>query len=217
MKYQLIIILLFAFAGSMIAQETNDDYIEIGGEHAKKQKELQTFQRSIDHSGFMFGVDLRYAQIEEENTFVAGAKLAYVMNRSLEIGFAGVGMFSEQKPNAFFKDDWNLYAAYGGLHLAANIMPTKKVHFSIPILLGAGAVGYDEIIREPNQLRRYEDDVDEIFVAQVGGALVFNITHFMQAEIGIHYLHTTDIQLEHAPGLDINGVSGGFGLRFGRF
>lgn len=216
MKYQLIILFVLSMASIITAQEDSADYIDIGS-NKKSTKQLETFQQSVDHNGFMFGVDLRYAQIEGENTFVGGGKLAYVLNRSLEIGFAGVGMYSEQKSNAFFKDDWSLYGGYGGLHLAANIMPTKKVHFSIPVLLGAGAIGYDEIVREPNLSRRYIDDFDEIFVAQVGGALVFNITPFMQAELGVHYLHTTDIQLEHAPGLSINGFNGGFGLRFGRF
>lgn len=216
MKYQFIFLMLLSMVSFMSAQEDSADYIDIGGGKAKDEKQLETFQRSVEHNGFMIGLDFRYGQIENENAFVGGAKIAYIMNRKLEIGLAGVSMISEQKPNSFFNDDWNVYAAYGGLHLAANIQPTKKVHFSIPILLGAGAVGYDEHFREPGQ-NRFHDDFDEIFVAQVGGAMILNITSFMQAEIGVHYLHTTEIQLQHAPGLDINGVTAGFGLRFGRF
>lgn len=214
MKY-FIICTLFICSSSLFAQQDSTDYIDIGAGYDDRQ--IETFQQKKFHNGGYASLDFRYGQIENENALFAGGKVAYIMNRTLEVGLAGMGFITEQKNAAFEGNTLALGGGYGGLHLAAVIQPIKKVHFSIPVLLGAGAIGYDDEISGTQGRPIQVDDWDEIFVAQVGANVVFNVTSFFQAEIGVHYLHTTEIELEHVPGLEINGLNGGFSLRFGRF
>ncbi len=206
--------LLIALGCSLHGQDSTE-YIDIGPNYDNEP--IETFQSGNYHNGGFFGLDFRYGQIEGENAAFGGGKAAYIMNRSLEIGVAGMLFYSEQENILFEDSNLGIGGGYGGLYVAPVIKPLKKVHLSIPIVLGAGAVGYDEDIRGQQGRLIHVDDWDEIFMVQGGLNLVFNVTSFFQAEIGLHYLHTTDIELDMVRNLDITGLTGGFGLRFGRF
>lgn len=215
MKYLLLPLTLLFFTCIINAQEENSDYIDIGGD--RKHPEIETFQHGDDHHGWVIGLNINYGQIEKENAIFSGFKAAYIMNRSLELGFSGTAFYSQQNHTEFFDDELNLIGGYGGLHIAPIIIPLKKVHVAFPIMLGAGAIGYDDEISGPQGRLFYENDWDEVFVGQIGATVVFNISRYFQIEVGANYLKTTDIELERVRNLNIDGFTGGFGFRFGRF
>ena len=197
-------------------QDTTSDYIDIGSDY--QYKEMETFQKGNQRNGGFFAIDAHYGQIEGENAVFPGVKFAYVINSNLEIGFRGTGTFSEIKGAGFTDGKARILGGYGGLHIAPVILPLKKVHVAFPIMLGAGAVGYDdEEFRDPFGPRGTAHDYDEIFLAELGANVVFNVTKNFQIEVGARYLKTTDIELDRIQNLDINGVTAGFGLRFGWF
>lgn len=206
-----LLLSLFSFA----QEDAEGGYIDIGPEYGQ---EPETFAKPGYHHGGVFGADVHYTQIEGENAIVTGFKAAYIMNRSIELGAAGYGIYSELDHPTIDGAKMNILGGYGGFHCAPVIMPLKKVHFAVPIMLGAGAIGYDEDFRfnDPGEFN-FANDWDEIFVAQVGLNVVFNITNFFQIEAGARYLQTTNIELDLVDDLDISGFSGGFGLRFGWF
>ncbi len=215
MKRFLIFCFAVIFVGSIQAQQDSSRYIDI--DEGYNPNEMETFRNDKQHHGGVFAFDVHYGQIEKENAIFSQFKAAYIMNRSLEVGLAGVGFYSDLQDGDFFDGDASLIGGYGGLHIAPVIMPLKRVHLAFPILLGAGAVGYDdELWGSPGDLR-WDDDWDEIFVAQFGANVVFNITRNFQLELGARYLKTTDIELDRINDLDLDGWTGGFGFRFGWF
>lgn len=214
MKYLLLNTFIFL---CLVASAQNDsDYIEIGND--RSQSPIETFQKADSHHGWVIAVRAHYGQIEKENALFGGVTLAYIMNHSLEIGLAGNGFYSMQDNNLLPNTDkLDLVGGYGGLHINPIIKPLKKVHIAFPILLGVGSVGYTDTSDRQGPFERNNDEFDEIFVGQIGANLVFNISRAFQVEVGINYLKTTDIELAQQPDLSIDGITGGFGFRFGRF
>lgn len=216
MKILSIVLAILISCIGLHAQGDTTDYIDIGTDY--RESPLETFHKGSTHHGWLVGLTAHYGQIESENAAFGGVKLAYIMNHSLEAGFAGVSFYSQLKNDDLDNGEVDIAGGYGGLHLAPVIRPIKKVHIAFPIMLGAGAVGYDEWNRRPgNSGFEFNDDWDEIFIAQVGANVVFNITKFFQVELGVNYLKTTDIELDKINNLSIDGFTGGFGFRFGRF
>lgn len=211
----LLSVLFLLITISIFAQTDTIDYIDIGPDY--RPQELETFQKVRQPNGGFISVNVNYGLIENENALYSGGKIAYIMNRVFEVGLAGQGFYSEMDHPIFNSERIDIFGGYGGLHMAPVIMPIKRIHFAFPILIGAGAVGYEEdFFNSPGHFS-YEREWDEIFVAQVGANVVFNITRFFQIEAGVQYLRTTDINIQELPDLDLNGFSGGFGLRFGWF
>ena len=208
-----IVFLLGSLA--IFAQTDTIDYIDIGPDY--RPQELETFQKVRQPNGGFMSFNVNYGQIENENAIYTGGKIAYIMNRVFEIGLAGTGFFSEMDHPQFSNQRIDVFGGYGGLHLAPVLMPVKRVHVAFPILIGAGAVGFEEDYFNSPGYWNYERDWDEIFVGQIGANVVFNVTRFFQVEVGAQYLRTTEIHLDNLPDLSLNGFSGGFGLRFGWF
>jgi hypothetical protein len=208
-------LLAFSAYALIAQQDSTSEYIEIGPDY--QYEKMETFQKGNQRNGGFFAFDIHYGQIEGENAVFPGVKFAYVINSNLEIGFRGTGIFSEIKGDEFLDGKANIMGGYGGLHISSVLFPFKKVHVAFPIFLGAGAVGYDENIRDRFGPRNFNNDFDEIFLAEIGANIVFNITKNFQIDVGARYMRTTDIELDKIQNLDINGVTAGFGLRFGWF
>jgi hypothetical protein len=214
MKHVLLFCAAILLSFNSFAQvEENSQYIEIGDKKKKANSDIETFTSGNSHHGFMIGFDFRYGLVEDKGAVLSTFKVAYILNHSFEIGFAGVGIYSDLDiENTGFFNDPALTGGYGGIHLNPIISPNKKVHIAFPTLIGAGAVGYTNW-----RLSFDEDEWDPIFVFEPGVAVEFNIAKFFRIELLGQYRLSSKIKLEDS-GIDrINGFSGGIGFKFGRF
>ena len=194
-------ILLFTIIFYNVNAQDTDDYIE-----------FDDSQNTVH--GVYLGLSAYYGEIEGESTYMFGGKVAYVANQQFEIGFAGVGFYTDQDSQGIISDD-GIYGGYGGFHLEPIFFGTRTVSLAIPILIGGGVVGYVDHYFEDFDI---EDETwDAYFVFEPGVSVQYNISRFIQLEAGVKYRFSSDINLYPGSIKNINGFSAGIGMKFGVF
>lgn len=200
-KLKYTTILLFTIIFYNVNAQDTDDYIE-----------FDDSQNTVH--GVYLGLSAYYGEIEGESTYMFGGKVAYVANQQFEIGFAGVGFYTDQDSQGIITDD-GIYGGYGGFHLEPIFFGTRTVSLAIPILIGGGVVGYVDHYFEDFDI---EDETwDAYFVFEPGVSVQYNISRFIQLEAGVKYRFSSDINLYPGSIKNINGFSGGIGMKFGVF
>ena len=225
MKTNFLIVLLTAISlmGYTQDSDTQGDYKTLfGGDQ-------------ITHGGYG-GLSVNYSQIDGEDALLVGARGAWIINHGLAIGVAGYGFANDMK---YYKtiddvyDKYNLAGGYGGLLIEPIIGSKYPVHVSIPILIGAGGVGYirhnwnnydpdhewdDDWNNDNYHDEHYHaDDADAFFVLEPGIELELNMVKFVRLAIGGYYRYTSDLELADTDSDVLNGFSGGVTLKFGKF
>lgn len=196
--------LLLIFTISTKAQ-TDSNYIEFND------------SKNVVH-GVYLGLNFNYGEIDGKSTYMAGAKIAYVANQKFEIGIAGVGLYSDQNQNGPL-DDNDIYGGYGGIHLEPIFFGNRTFSLSIPLLVGAGAVGYSE--NDFPDFCDYDcsdfDQWEPLFVFEPGINFQYNISSYLQVELGAKYRMSSNVTLYPGSIKNINGFSAGIGLKIGVF
>lgn len=203
-----LLVLVFMSALASYGQEETDEYLEFND------------RNNVVH-GVYVGINMGLGEIEGENAYIGGLKIAYVANQQFEVGFASNFLYSEQDiyNNSLSRYE-DLIAVYGGLHLEPIFFSKSRVNLSFPLLLGAGAVGYiDNKFKDDESYGDdiTEDDFDAVFVAEPGVNALFNISRYLQLEAGIQYRFSSRIDLPPTRITRINGFSAGIGIKVGIF
>lgn len=204
-KYSLIIlVLLTCFSTLLQAQEDNNSYIEFN-------------DRNNTVHGVYMGLGFHYGQIDKSDTYLNSFKVAYVANQKFEIGFIGVGFYSDLNRLGLGTNDEDLVGAYGGLHLEPILFSKSKFNLSFPLLVGAGATALIDGNLSDNDIDD-NDDWAPIFVIEPGMSVLYNISRFIQLETGIKYRLSSKVNLNPDDNIDnINGFSVGLGVKIGIF
>ncbi|NVN18186.1 hypothetical protein GUA46_07520 [Muricauda sp. HICW] len=201
----LLLFLLMCTMGS--AQNDDNEYITFND------------RKNVVH-GVYLGLSTYFGEIEGEDTYIGGLKVAYVANRQFEVGFMGNVLYSRQNifnPRTNNNDD--IVAIYGGIHLEPILFGKKRVSLSFPVLIGGGGVGYvdhNAVVNDEN-VDLDDDDIDAVFVLEPGMNVLFNISRFVQLEAGFRYRMSSKIELAQSPVNRLNGFSGGIGVKLGVF
>ncbi len=213
MKYQLLVwgLLLGITLQQSHAQdsETNDqeDYVEFND------------RKNVVH-GVYLGITTAYGEIDGQDTYQGGIKLAYVANQQFEVGFAGNFFYSDQdRFNPSLARNEDLIGAYMGLHLEPILFSKRKVNLSFPVLIAAGGIGAigDDFNDDDFEEELDEDDIDAVFVLEPGVSALFNISRYLQLEAGIKYRFSSTFDIATTPVNRINGFSAGIGVKVGVF
>lgn len=200
--------LLFLFWGLLgFAQDDDGEYITFND------------RKNVVH-GVYLGLSTYFGEIEGEDTYIGGLKVAYVANRQFEVGFMANILYSQQdifNPRTVNNDD--IVAVYGGLHLEPILFGKNRVSLSFPLLIGGGGMGYvdHDAVRRDENVDLDEDDIDAIFVLEPGMNVLFNVSRYVQLEAGVRYRMTSRIDLAQSPIERLNGFSGGIGVKLGVF
>ena len=209
MNTQKILVSLLTFCLSYISVAQDDEgYVEFND------------RNNVVH-GVYLGLNMRFGEIKNADTFMAGLKVAYVANQQFEVGFEGNFIYSDQDYfNTASMQKEDLIGAYGGLHLEPILFSKSRVNLSFPILIGAGGIGqigddFDD--DEDVEIELTEDDFDPIFVAETGVSALFNVSRYLQFEAGVKYRFSSKFSLLNSPVNRINGFSAGLGIKVGVF
>ncbi len=212
MKYSVSILFLL-FSLSLFAQK---DEVSIQWRSNNSSLDIRTVSKKKRTGGAYWGLNAHYGQIAGEDAFILGTTLAYVANRSLEIGVSAQGIYSSNSNIGFYDNDVIVGGAYGGLHLAPVLFSNKAIHFTFPVLIGGGVAGYyDYKTYEELDIEDYDWDV--MFVIEPGANVEFNITRFMRIGAGVKYRFTNQLDIVALDNNDFRGWSGGLSLKFGKF
>lgn len=185
--------------------DTNSNYIEFN-------------DRKNIVNGVYLGFTFYYGEIDGKSSYMGGAKIAFVANQKFEVGVAGVGFYSDQNSNGPLEDN-DVFGGYGGFHLEPIFFGNSTFSLSVPMLIGGGAVGHsfedwNDVI-DGNKI--YVEDWDPFFVFEPGVSLQYNISSYLQFEMGVKYRLTSEVNLYPGSIENVNGFSGGIGIKFGVF
>lgn len=205
---------------------------------AQEERTEQEFQTifgnrdgKVSHGGYA-AITTGYSQIAGQDAFSLGGRAGWLIDHHVTIGLAGQGFV-----NSIYVDSYNfpkfpgenfdgLYfvGGYGGFFVEPIIAPRFPVHISFPILIGGGAAAwnyttwYDNDWEQDNYYDTYDPyDYDGFFVVEPGIEIELNLVKFMRAAFGVTYRYVTDLQLDGTPKDAMNGLTGNFSLKFGKF
>ncbi|WP_236974068.1 hypothetical protein [Membranihabitans maritimus] len=210
MKINIIFLLLVTVG--LYGQNDQEGYIEFS---EKKVDAAETFSSGSGTHGVYLGIQPKFGKIGDDNALFFTGRLGYVTNNKLEIGISGSGFYSDHNLSNLNRRKV-LTGAYGGLHFEPIFFGKQKVHMSVPVMIGGGAIGF--LDRDDFDIDPYDDEWDPFFLVEPGVNVVFKISNIIQLETGITYRMTSDVLLGNQLNLEnVNGLSFGVGLKMGVF
>jgi len=210
----LITLLLLTLTSLAFGQSQN---IEITT--TKEKNEFESFSPKISSNGIYLGFGGLYSNYKKNEFVGFQARIAYVLNNAFEIGLGSEVFTSKDLANIGNETTDRFYGSLGALQLKAIIQGNKKVHFSIPVSFGAGAVALEEskgnIFEECVEFN--DQNWDPILYLDAGVNVEFNISRFIGFEIGGKYRRSTDFDLNNYNLSNLNGFSFAGMLKIGLF
>lgn len=228
-KITLIVSLLIFAASITFAQEVTPKKEKKEKKEAKVKTspndEIKTIfgPGKISHGGFIaFSGDYSNNMLDR-NALLLGARGGWIMDHWFSIGMGGYGLVTPISKDYFDNNNelrteyFNM--GYGGLYLELSPMAKFPVHFSFPILLGAGGCGYYEKIY--NTTYEWEDysllDSDAFFIVEPGVQLEINVLKNLRLGFGANYRYVEDLDIENTAPDALNGMSYDFTIKLGKF
>jgi len=200
------LILLMTTFSALKAQDENKDEIKtlLGGVHS--------------HGGYG-GVCVRYTELMNQDGMQIGGRGAWIINHNFALGAGGMGFFNEAHKPKLSQDitdllppddylltkDYVLGGGYGGLIFEPIIGAKYPIHISLPILVGAGGVGYTRKQYDDNYTKPVDEEINPedlvedgaaFFVIEPGVEVELNLVKYVRVAFGAYYRFTTDINLE---------------------
>ncbi len=235
MKKATLLSLILTLCISFAAQ--SQDTLRLFGNHKKEQNkeqneqpkqtktrpasDIQTLTGPGKNIGFYFGFHSEYSQVAGYDAFGAGGTFALIANHGLAIGFSGKGFFTEpyeRIPGS--NTSYSYTGGYGGFLIEPIIFPKSPVHVSFPILLGAGGIAKSMFTNNNypyDYTEVYVENVEAYMIAEPGIEIEFNVARWMRLGLGGSYRFTSSLEPSEFESNPLNGFTGGFSLKFGKF
>ncbi|MEM8893252.1 MAG: hypothetical protein AAGC88_01665 [Bacteroidota bacterium] len=177
--------------------------------------------RENDLSGFG-SIDFKITELVDSRAMILGARAGLVVNRRFLFGLAGYGIATnlefDGNPDSGQIRPLQLYGGYAGMLLGGMIAPQKMIHFSFPVLLGAGGVEVsDENFFPRPSDSDYSIERSAFFVIEPGVELEINVTRVLRLAVGGSYRWVSGSDLSTLSDNDLTNWAGNFAIRFGGF
>ncbi len=183
--------------------------------------EIKTLTGPGHATGFYFGFGSKYSQIAGYDAFGAGGTFAMIANHGLAIGFSGEGFFTQPYEKIHGSNtSYSFTGGYGGILIEPIIFPRSPVHISLPILVGAGGIARSTLTNYSypyDYTDIYVEDAEAFMIAEPGMNIEFNVARWMRLAIGASYRFTTPLESTTYDTNPMDGFTGGFSFKFGKF
>lgn len=246
--------LLMILSSIGIGQETDDSLLlkdmkrereSMNQFKEKKKKEkiwvddgfetLISRDKKVSH-GVYAGLELGYASIDSRSALLTGFNIAWVIDHSIELGFATKGFITNPLPDINIDNKNYIYTGgYGGFYFAGTVISKKVVNVSFPVTLGGGGLSYIQSFSgnyyyhpnfdHENQPHFYPEYNYLFFLVEPGVDIQLNVTRFFRVSLGASYRLTSDSYLifSNVPDLPVNstfalsGFNASMKFKFGKF
>ena len=183
--------------------------------------------------GFFVEMNAGYTKFGDNHVFLPGINMGAIINHNWSVGLSG--SFLGNPGNLYYDNIYhpesvsamygaNLFGGYGGGLLEYTAFPMSVVHFSVPVIIGAGYFAYlDDYYfgNDNNYDPHYWDyttvDWSVCFVVEPSIKLEFNIVKMLRIGLSASYRYSPNLDLVNTPDDLINQFTGRFSLRFGKF
>lgn len=225
MKKLLFVAILLATQLSYAQNSDTTILLNIDETYKPPRKKSTFDQKTLfgNNSGSVGGfgaLTVNATSLNGEEALLTGFRAGVILDHGMAIGFGGHGLVtSVYKEHTSGEAKLQLEMGYGGLLFEPILAPKWPVHITLPVLIGAGGAVYTSSSDSADYW--YDDyeveDVDAFFVLEPGVNVEFNITRFFRLDVGASYRYLRDIDLINTNNKDLNGWSGGFTMKFGKF
>lgn len=178
------------------------------------------FNRSHVHHGGYGAFVMKYSEINGEPALFLGGQGAWVIDRSLGIGFAGYGLaLTESRGDIVAGEDLNLVMGYGGLLLEPVFLSNQLIHLELPVVIGGGYAqyfyqGYDEW----SDWEESYGPGDMFFLIEPGANVTLNLSRHVRLGAGVTYRWLNDVdRLPATTTSDLEGLSYSLSIKIGAF
>ena len=178
-----------------------------------------------NHSfGAFIGLYASGTQINNQDALMIGGELSTAINHNLNIGISGQGLTTDVSAPNVTEDGERLFLemGYGGLFLEPVFFSKSAVHFTLPVLFGAGGIGESrEVLFNPEKPGSWENAQfyrsDFFFVVEPGANLELNLFRNLRLKAGVSYRAMGDVELPSTNLSSVEGWNANIGLRLGWF
>ena len=218
MKNSLVIIALLLAGSTLYAQDTEVIYST-----KKSPREVKTLMK--DNTGFGGHLSLNIAgtQIYDDPALMLGGELVFTLSHVLNMGFAGYGMPSRigyRDYHQTYSQARNVEMGYGGLFVEPVFFDKQMVHFTVPVLIGAGWVGISDRNYLAHPYEYYPPVISAqsaYFVFQPGVNMEVNLARNIRFTLGGAYRMVNGSDIPQLTDGDLSGFSFQGGIRVGWF
>ena len=192
---------------------------------AQQDEEMQTLfgDEEIAFGGYG-GPRIAFSSFDNKDIWLVGGRGGVIINHCFVIGGAGYGIVNSPRYNNYVNGvttypNAYLQGGYGGLLLEGIFLPKKLVHFSIPVIIGAGTLVFtDQLFPDTD----WEPNMHEIansafFVIEPGIEAELNVVKFMRLAVGVSYRYAPRINLPNISSNAFNSLNVSLSLKFGSF
>ncbi len=185
-------------------------------------------EKKLHHGGWG-AITSHHTRLLDKDALLVGARGGWLIDHRVTIGFAGHGLVTPVSNPAYdahliaqgelLRRKSNLHMGYGGLLIEPIIAHRSPVHIALPLIIGAGGVGYAYNSRFPESIEQLEhrEDVQAFFVVEPGIELEFNVIPLLRLGIGASYRYTSDLDLPATAKDALHGFNAGLSVKVGRF
>ncbi|MEQ9423364.1 MAG: hypothetical protein RJQ09_03020 [Cyclobacteriaceae bacterium] len=162
-------------------------------------------------------VDFKYTEIYNEKALIFGFNGGVIINKHIMLGVGGYGLTTEIEVN----DDIfppHLEGGYGGILLGVVAAPVEIVHFTFPVLLGAGSFHIvDRELDFNNFSRAISLESSSFAVVEPGLQVEINISKNFRFAVGSTYRLIQGVSFNDINDSDLSGFTGNITFRVGKF
>jgi len=216
MKKIITLLFIALFAQVSFAQEKD--------EKVKEEDSMQTLftKDNLKFTGGYLAPEVKVGNVHEDISLIIGGKMGFTFNEHFTIGLAGYGLTNNSNfdINNDPLDPARIGMGYGGLNLEYTFFSNKKVHFTIPVVVGAAGI---YVYEDDGDF--FSDQFNEIensaaFVVEPGVNIELNLFKFFRIDLGASYRLIEGTAFDNNIGLndeDLSDLSFNVGFKFGFF
>lgn len=209
MKHVFLFIGLF-FAGMANAQQSDDT--------------IETLFSNVEGVRGFGGIFFNNTQLNGQYTGMVGGEAAVSFNRKLNIGVTGQWLANDVTTRNVSSEGNDLFydLGYGGLLIEPTFLSKKKVHFTVPIILGGGLIEEYRYLTPAILNSENFDDTeyyhrDHFFLVEPGLGAELNLTRFLRLSVAGSYRWAAGLNLTNTADTELNQFNLRVGLRAGWF
>ncbi len=199
MKKIFTLLLLALMVQVSFAQEKKEE---------KEKNDIQTIfsDHNLKFSGGFIAPELKVGNVYDDNGFFVGGRMGAIFNDRFSVGLGGYGLTAKSSFNYDFDlagpeplRNVRIGMGYGGLALEYAFFSKKSIHFTVPVLVGAGGfVFYEGTEDFWDEFNEFESTA--AFFLEPGVNLELNLFKHFRFNVGASY------RLVQGTSLDENGL-----------
>lgn len=191
-------------------------------------QQIKTVFQSNKRDGFYGSFSSGYSPIDGKHGLVFSSRGCWIMDHWFAVGIGGTGFVNNvdhlsAEISGYLSNNEtdliggygivkNLAGGYGGIFLEPMLGPLKPVHFSFPVLIGAGG-----LTSYTTYHQSYYDIEDFFFVIEPGIELEVNFTRWLRVAAFATYRFTSDINIDYVNPNALRTWSAGLNFKVGLF